>query len=63
MYFTVSNILGYEQQFGYQYASAPNDQGVYQGAPILPGAKRWVLVGCFITLSKNGEINQLDKIN
>jgi len=63
MYFTVSNILGYEQQFGYQYASAPNDQGVYQGAPILPGAKRWILVGCFITLSKNGEINQLDKIN
>jgi len=29
----------------------------------MPGAKRWFLIGCFITLSKNKEINQLDKIN
>jgi hypothetical protein len=62
-YLTVSNVLGTDQQFGYKYASIPDENGVYQSAPILPGAKRWFLIGCFITLSKNGEINQLDKIN
>jgi hypothetical protein len=63
LYFTLSNILGYEQQFGYSYAATPGQDGTYNSKAILPGAKRWILVGCFITLSKKGEINQLDKIN
>lgn len=63
IYISVSNLLGQEQEFGYKYASRPNDNGIYAGAPILPSAKRWILIGCFITLSKDGEINQLDKIN
>ncbi len=62
-YLSVSNLLGQEQQFGYKYASRPDETGVYQSAPLLPTAKRWILIGCFITLSKKGEINQLDKIN
>lgn len=63
LYFTVSNILGYEQQYGHSYAAAPDPDGSFHSKAILPGAKRWFLVGCFITLSKKGEINQLDKIN
>jgi len=63
IYFTVSNILGYEQQFGRSYASSPGPDGIYYSKPVLPGAKRWFLVGCFITLSKDKSINQLDKIN
>ena len=63
LYFTVSNILGYEQQFGRSYAAAPSPDGTYNSKAILPGAKRWFLLGCFITLSKDKSINQLDKIN
>jgi len=63
IYATVSNVLGSEQQYGYEYTSIPDEEGVYRSAPIIPGAKRWFLIGCFITLSKNKEINQLDKIN
>lgn len=63
MYFTVSNILGYEQQYGRSYATTPGPDGIYNSKPVLPGAKRWFLVGCFITLSKDKKINQLDKIN
>jgi outer membrane cobalamin receptor len=63
IYASVSNLLGSEQQFGYKYASMPDEEGIYRSAPIMPGAKRWFLIGCFITLSKNKEINQLDKIN
>jgi hypothetical protein len=61
-YFTVSNILGYDQQFGYTYSSTPGTDGMYMSKPILPSAKRWYLLGCFITLSKDKTINQLDKI-
>jgi len=63
LYFTVSNILGYEQEFGRSYAATAAPDGSYYSKPILPGAKRWFLVGCFITLSKDKSINQLDKIN
>ena len=63
LYLTVSNILGYEQEFGYSYAAAPGQDGSYNSKPILPEAKRWILLGCFITLSKDKSINQLDKIN
>ena len=63
LYFTVSNILGYEQDYGRSYAAMPGPDGVYNSKAILPGAKRWILVGCFITLSKDKSINQLDKIN
>jgi hypothetical protein len=63
LYLTISNILGYEQQYGHTYASSPGPDGTYMSKPILPEAKRWFLVGCFITLSKDRTINQLDKIN
>ena len=63
IYASVSNLLGSEQQFGYKYASIPDEEGIYQSAPIMSGAKRWFLIGCFITLSKDKKINQLDKIN
>jgi hypothetical protein len=63
LYFTVSNILGYEQQYGHSYAATPGPDGIYHSKPILPSAKRWFLVGCFITLSRDKSINQLDKIN
>jgi len=63
IYATVSNLLGSEQQFGYQYASIPDEDGIYHGEAIGPSAKRWILVGCFITLSRDRKLNQLDKIN
>jgi len=63
LYLTVSNILGYEQEFGRNFAATPGPDGSYYSKPILPGAKRWFLVGCFITLSKDKNLNQLDKIN
>ena len=63
IYLSISNLLGQEQQYGYKFASIPDENGVYRGAPLLPSAKRWIILGCFITLSKKGVINQLDKIN
>ncbi len=61
-YFSATNVLGYEQEYGYNFASTPNAEGIYEKSVIKPGAKRFFIAGCFITLSKSGDKNQLDKI-
>jgi outer membrane cobalamin receptor len=62
IYASASNVLGYKQEFGYEYASTPNAEGVYAQRLIEPPAPRFFIIGCFITLSKTGDQNQLDKI-
>jgi len=62
-YASISNLLGYENVYGYQYTPEPDPSGYYESTPILPSAKRFFFVACFITLTKKGEANQLDKIN
>jgi len=61
-YFAATNVFGFKQEFGYRYSETQNDEGIYNKAPIIPGAKRFFVIGCFVTLSKKGDINQLDKI-
>jgi hypothetical protein len=63
LYASVTNVLGFDQVYGYRYDTTPNSNGVYDKTPVLPAAKSFFFVGCFITLTKNGETNQLDKIN
>ncbi|MEC7755216.1 MAG: TonB-dependent receptor [Bacteroidota bacterium] len=62
LYCSSSNLLGRENIFGYEYASQPNGQGVYEGRPIGQGAKRFLFVGLFITLTKDQKNNQLDNL-
>ena len=62
-HFSVSNIPGFKNVFGYNYSPAPNSEGIFESTQILPSADRFFFIGCFITLSKKGEMNQLDKIN
>jgi len=58
----VSNILGFENIFGYQYNYTPNEQGVYESIPIEPQAKRFLFIGFFITISKDKNANQLNNL-
>lgn len=62
IYAAVTNLAGYKQDFGRTYGSIPDAEGMYRSAPISPGADRFFLLACFITLSKKGEANQVDKI-
>jgi len=62
IYAAVTNIFGFEQGYGYSFASSKNSDGVYRSSPIIPGADRFFLVACFITLTRKGEANQIDKI-
>lgn len=62
-YASATNVLGYKQEFGYEFASTPNTEGVYEKRIVQPPAPRFFVLGCFITLSKSGDKNQLDKLN
>lgn len=62
IHFSVSNILGANPVYGYQYTDQPNAQGIYQRRPIVPTAKRFVFVGYFWTISKNSKDNQLENL-
>ena len=59
----VSNVLGFNNGFGYNYSPIPDANGTYHRTEILPAAKHFFFVGCFITLSRHGARNQLDKLN
>ena len=59
---SVSNVLGTENIFGYEYASEPNSDGIYNSRPIKLPAPRFAFLGLFITLSKDNSINQLPNL-
>jgi hypothetical protein len=61
-YSAVTNILGFKNEFGRRYADTPDSGGNYPSVAIAPGSDRFYVVACFITLTRKGEANQLDKI-
>ena len=62
LYFSVSNILGSQNVFGYDYARTPDANGVYNRQAVLPTADRFFFVGFFWTISKNKNENQLKNL-
>ena len=44
IHFSISNLLGVENVFGYRYSSQMNDNMVYEALPIKPSAKRFAVL-------------------
>jgi hypothetical protein len=61
-YAAVNNVLGFKNEFGRSYSSTPDVSGNYPSSAIEPSSNRFFVVGVFITLTKKGSANQLDKI-
>lgn len=59
IHFSVNNLLGVNNIFGYEYSEQRNDQGQFVERAIKPAAPRFLFLGVFITLSKNKSVNQL----
>ena len=59
LYFSVSNVLGTQNVFGYEYAKRPNDAGIFNRKEIIPTADRFFFVGFFWTISNDKKDNQL----
>jgi hypothetical protein len=59
LFFMCTNVFGANNVFGYEYGQNINEDGFYNQRAIIPPAKRFILIGVTITLSKNGVMNQL----
>ena len=62
LYGAATNVLGFKNEFGRRYANTTDAGGNYPSAAIEPSSNRFYVVACFITLTRKGEANQLDKI-
>jgi hypothetical protein len=62
LYFSVSNIMGTDNVFGYQYANTPDMNGDFQRRAITQPADRFFFVGFFWTISDDKKTNQLDNL-
>jgi hypothetical protein len=61
-YFSISNIMGTDNVFGYQYANKPNSVGVYDRKAIGQPADRFIFFGFFWTISDDNKSNMLDNL-
>ncbi|HLO73517.1 MAG TPA: TonB-dependent receptor [Flavobacterium sp.] len=62
LYFSVSNVAGSSNVFGYQYANSPDLAGQFQRQAITQTADRFFFVGFFWTISDNKKANNLDNL-
>jgi len=62
LYFSVSNLLSFNNVSNYQYADTPDINGVYNRRAITPPADSFFFVGFFWTISSDGKSNQLDNL-
>lgn len=59
---SVTNLLGHDNIFGYEFSNAPDSNGIYASRAIRQTAKRFLFLGVFITISKNKSVNQLPNL-
>lgn len=50
VYFAVSNLGGKKHTYGYHYNSEPNSEGIYDAYTIKSDAKRFLVLGIFVTI-------------
>ncbi|MCV6628332.1 MAG: TonB-dependent receptor [Flavobacteriaceae bacterium] len=62
LYVAVSNVSGYKNVNGYQYADTPNMDGVFDRRALRPAADQFFFVGFFWTISDDKKSNQLDNL-
>jgi len=62
LYFSVSNVLGSKNVFGYEYAITQNNDGIFNRRAITPTADRFFFIGFFWTISEDKKSNQLDSL-
>ncbi len=62
LYFSVNNVLGFNNINGYQYADTPNVDGIFDRRTIRPPADTFFFVGFFWTISTDKKSNQLDNL-
>lgn len=58
----VTNVLGSENIFGYTYTRTKDESGRYDSLPVQQSAPRFIVIGVFLTLSKDKNANMLNNL-
>ncbi len=61
-HFEITNVLGRENIFGYQYSSTADANGNFNEMAIPQAAKRFIFFGIFYTISSDKKANQLNNL-
>ncbi|MCB0456507.1 MAG: TonB-dependent receptor [Flavobacteriaceae bacterium] len=62
LYFSINNALATKNINGYQYATTPDANGIFNRRTLRPAADQFFFVGFFWTISEDGKDNQLDNL-
>lgn len=62
LYFSVNNVLGTKNIYGYQYKDLPDSNGHFARRALHPAADQFFFVGFFWTISDKGTDNQLKNL-
>ena len=62
LYFSVNNVLGFNNINNYQYANTPDANGFFDRQALRPAADSFFFVGFFWTISDDNKSNQLDNL-
>lgn len=62
LFFSFSNILGYKNEYGYEYSANPDNTGKYRRNLITPPSTRSFFIGFFWTISDDNKANQIDRL-
>jgi hypothetical protein len=62
LYFSVTNVLGNKNVFGYEYANTANAKGNFDRRAITPTADRFFFIGFFWTISDYKNRNQMENL-
>ena len=62
LYFSISNVMGSENVFGYTYANNAGPDGTFARQPITQPADRFFFIGFFWTISDDNKTNQLNNL-
>ena len=62
LFLSVTNVFGFDNVYGYNYANTRNSDGIYKSQAIVPTADRFFFVGFFWTISKDKKVNQLENL-
>jgi hypothetical protein len=52
LHLSCTNLLGFNQVFGYQFSNQPNQDGEFNQVPIIPTAPRFAFIGLFVDFEK-----------
>jgi len=62
LFISATNLFGFKNKFGYNYANTPDTNGMFNRQAIVPTSDRFFFVGFFWTISDDKTKNQLDNL-